>query len=87
LKLVDEVVDYMTISVANTIVLLDPEAIIFSGGVFNSADLLLEPIKERLKGLIPMHPKILLSELGPQAVIMGATHQVLLKIAGSQKNK
>jgi glucokinase-like ROK family protein len=85
LQMVDEVIDYITISVANTVVLLDPEAIIFSGGIFNSADLLLDPIKERLKGLIPMQPKILLSELGPQAAIMGAAHQVLSLVAGSQK--
>ena len=80
-KIVSDVVDYITISVANTIVLLDPEEIIFSGGVFESADLLLEPIKKRLDGLIPMHPKIVLSDLGPQAAVMGAAHQVLIEVA------
>lgn len=81
LKTVDEVVDYITICAANSIVLLDPEAVIFSGGIFSSADLLLEPIKKRLEGLIPMQPEILLSELGPQAAILGAAHQVLSKVA------
>ena len=84
-KIVSDVVDYITLSVANTIVLLDPEEIIFSGGVFSSADLLFNPIKERLKGLIPMHPKLVLSELGPQAAIMGAAHQVLIEVAKFQK--
>jgi glucokinase-like ROK family protein len=80
-RIVSDVVDYITISVASTIVLLDPEEIIFSGGVFESADLLLEPIKTRLDGLIPMHPNIVLSDLGPQAAIMGAAHQVLIEVA------
>jgi glucokinase-like ROK family protein len=80
-KIVSDVVDYITISVANTIVTIDPEEIIFSGGVFESADLLLEPIKKRLDGLIPMHPSIVLSDLGPQAAIMGAAHQVLIEVA------
>lgn len=83
-ELVDEVVDYIAIAVANAIVLLDPEAIIFSGGVFKSADMLLDPVKEKLKGLIPMQPKILLSKLGPKAAVMGAAHQVLIEVAGSQ---
>ena len=47
------------------------------GGVAQSADLLVEPIRERLEGVIPFVPKIVASVLGRDAAVMGAIMQVM----------
>jgi glucokinase len=76
-KIIDETVDYLAIAIANLTVTLDPELIVLGGGVTRSADLLVEPIQERIKGLIPYQPKIVVSALGLQAGVMGAVTNVL----------
>jgi predicted NBD/HSP70 family sugar kinase len=57
--------------------LLDPEVIIINGGVSRSGDLLIEPLKKRLKGLVPFEPRIMRSELGALAPVLGAVMMVL----------
>jgi glucokinase-like ROK family protein len=76
-KLVDDMVDYLTIALTAVIGLLDPEVIIINGGVSRSGDLLVEPLKKRLKGLVPFEPRIIRSELGIQATVLGAVMMVL----------
>ena len=76
-KTVDEMVDYLTISLTAVIGLLDPEVIIINGGVSRSDDLLIEPLKKRMKGLIPFEPKIIHSSLGMHATALGAVMMVL----------
>lgn len=76
-KLVDDMVDYLTISLTAVVGLLDPEVIIINGGVSRSGDLLIEPLKKRLKGLVPFEPRIIRSELGAQAPVLGAVMMVM----------
>jgi glucokinase len=71
-KLVDETIDYLSIVIANTATLLDPELIVLGGSFFNSADLFVEPILKRIEGVIQHVPRIEVSILGPQATVMGA---------------
>jgi glucokinase-like ROK family protein len=75
--LVDEMVDYLAIAISAVAGLLDPEIIIINGGVSRSDDLLLEPLKRRMKGLIPFEEKIICSELGLRATVLGAVMMVL----------
>jgi predicted NBD/HSP70 family sugar kinase len=70
-------VDYLTISLTAVVGVLDPEVIIINGGVSRSDDLLVEPLKKRLKGLVPFEPRIIRSELGIQATVLGAVAMVL----------
>jgi predicted NBD/HSP70 family sugar kinase len=51
---------------------LDPDQIVLSGGVANSADLLIDPILNRLKGVIPILPSLVSSSLGYRAGVLGA---------------
>jgi glucokinase-like ROK family protein len=76
-KLVNDLVDYLTISLTAIVGLLDPEVIIINGGVSRSGDLLIEPLKKRLKGLVPFEPRIMRSELGALAPVLGAVMMVL----------
>lgn len=75
--IIDETVDYLSQALAAIGALLDPEAIVLGGGVAQSADLLIEPIRQRLQGVIPFVPRIVASNLGPRAVVMGTIMLVL----------
>lgn len=75
--IVNEVVDYLAIAIANLAVAFDPELIVLGGGVARSADLLVEPILKRIETTIPTQPKIVISNLGLRAAAMGAVTNVL----------
>jgi len=64
-EILAETVDYLALAVANIASVLDPEVIVLSGGVAQSADLLIEPIQRRLAGVVPFLPRLVASSLGP----------------------
>ena len=76
-EIISEAVDYLSMMIAGVCSLLDPEMIILSGWVLRSADLLIEPIMKRLKGVVPYVPRIVASSLGQRAGVMGAIVLVL----------
>ncbi len=76
-EVVDETADYLSLSISAIQCLLDPDVIILSGGVAASSDLLIEPILERLRGTVPVLPRIVASSLGYRATVMGAIMLVL----------
>lgn len=82
-EIVSKTVDYLTICLGNISALLNPEVIVLTGGLMESADLLLEPIRQRLKGLVPDVPRLEISTLGPRATVMGATLFVLAEVTDS----
>jgi predicted NBD/HSP70 family sugar kinase len=71
-EVVSETVDWLALAIGNIACLLDPQAIILGGGVAGSADLLVEPIRDRLAGRIPSVPLIRVSDLGDRAAVLGA---------------
>jgi glucokinase len=76
-KIINETVDYLAIAIANLAVTFDPELIILGGWVSRSAEMLVEPILQRMKGTIPTLPKLVVSSLGLRAGVMGAITNVL----------
>ncbi|MFC1960961.1 ROK family protein [Chloroflexota bacterium] len=70
--IISETVDYLSFAISVIAAILDPEVIVLGGGVGRSADLLIDPILERIDGLIPSIPKLMQSNLGSQAAVMGA---------------
>lgn len=76
-KIINETVDYLAIAIANLAVAFDPELIILGGGVSRSAEMLVEPILQRIAGTIPTLPKLVVSSLGLRAGVMGAITNVL----------
>jgi glucokinase len=76
-KIINEVVDYLAIAIANLSVSFDPDLIVLGGGVARSADLLVEPILRRIEIAIPTPPKLVVSKLGLRAAAMGAVTNVL----------
>ena len=76
-QLVDETIDHLALCIANICVILDPDLIVFSGGVSNSTDTLIPSITERLTGTIPRIPTLRVSSLGTKATIFGTIVGVL----------
>ena len=70
--MVGETVDYLSLPIASSCTLLDPEVIVLGGGV-GSSDLLIEPILTHLDGVVPCAPRLVASPLGRCAAVMGAT--------------
>lgn len=75
--IINDTVDYLAIAIANLTVTFDPELIILGGGVSRSANMLVEPILQRMRGTIPTLPKLVVSSLGLKAGVMGAITNVL----------
>lgn len=73
---VSEAVDYLALAIVAYSALIDPEIIVLSGGVAKSADLLIEPILERVHGVTPFTPKLKTTMLGPKAGVLGAIRLV-----------
>jgi glucokinase-like ROK family protein len=76
-EITNETIDLLSFTIANISALLNPEMIILSGGVFRSADMLIEPIRQRILGTVPFIPKIEASNLGSRAAVLGAIILVL----------
>jgi len=77
LPVVEETIDYLALAISSIGALLDPEIVVLGGGVSRSADLLIEPIRERLDGVIPYIPRLVASPLDRRATVMGAIMLVL----------
>jgi glucokinase-like ROK family protein len=76
-KVINETVDYLSIAIANLVSAFDPEVVVLGGGVSRSADMLITPIMDRIKVAIPNPPKLVVSNLGLRATVMGAITNVL----------
>jgi predicted NBD/HSP70 family sugar kinase len=70
-------VDYLAITIAAVISLLDPDVIALGGGVARSADLLIAPIIQKLEGKVPHIPPIIASSLMHHSAVLGAMINLL----------
>jgi glucokinase len=82
-KVVDETVDYVSIALINLACILDPELIVISGELAEFGDLFVDQIRQRLRGVIPVVPEIVLSELRMDAAMLGAVDIVLRETSGA----
>jgi glucokinase len=76
-QIIDEMVDYLAIAVANTCALMDPDLIVLRSGLDLYTDLLIEPILRRIEGVVPIKPRLVASKLGYKATALGAIVEVL----------
>jgi len=72
----DTAVIYLAMGIANIVSILNPEMVVLGGGLFQAADLLLEPVRREFKRwaqpLAAKRAKIVLSVLGEDAGLYGA---------------
>jgi len=79
--IISDTIDYLAQMIAALAVCFDPDLIVLSGGVSKSADLLIDPILQRIDGAIPFCPKLVVSKLGHRAAVMGAIIEILYNTA------
>ena len=72
LRTLDRLAENLALGLTNIIALLDPEAIILGGGIAQAGSLLVDAVVRWLDRTAPWTPPILLSELGPNAGVLGA---------------
>ena len=77
-RLIDETVDNLSLTILNLSTIIDPELIVIGGGVAKSADLLIPAVQERIAGVLPITPKVVVSQLGRRGAVMGGIAQIVL---------
>ena len=75
LKIMAETASYLAMGIANIVSILNPRVIVLGGGLFQAADLLLEPIRRDVKKwaqpLAAEKLRVVVSELGEDAGLFG----------------
>ncbi|HST09019.1 MAG TPA: ROK family protein, partial [Terriglobales bacterium] len=78
LTLVERSFSILGVAVANVVSVLDPELIVFNGGIVKGApELLLETVERVVRRIHPKPPRVQLSTLEDKAQIWGALHTLL----------
>ncbi|WP_344661016.1 ROK family transcriptional regulator [Catenulispora subtropica] len=72
LEVVRREAERLALAVAAISAVIDPELVVLGGGIGDSADLLLDPLREALERMTPLVPELAASELGANAVLQGA---------------
>lgn len=72
-----DTIEHLSQMLVTLAVCFDPDLIVLSGGVAKSADLLIEPMLKNIAGVIPICPKLVVSNLGHRASLMGAIIEIL----------
>jgi predicted NBD/HSP70 family sugar kinase len=76
-KVVAQEADRVAMTIAAVAAVLDPALVILGGGIGGNADLLLEPVRERVRELSPFRPAIEASELREEATLHGSVSLAL----------
>jgi len=74
---VDELAVYLGTAVANIVAVLDPELVVFGGGLSHAGDLLLDPVRKVLARVVPNVPALVISSLGDDAPLMGSVYSAM----------
>jgi predicted NBD/HSP70 family sugar kinase len=62
----------LSVAIANAILLCDPSMVVIGGGLGGAGEALLAPLREHVERLVPVVPRIVPSELGAEAAVIGA---------------
>ena len=71
-RVVQTEAERLAMAIATITPVVDPELVILGGGIGRNGDLLLEPIEQELRRLLPFRPRVVVSALGEEAVLQGA---------------
>ncbi|MGD9735908.1 MAG: ROK family protein [Solirubrobacterales bacterium] len=72
LEVIDELLDYVAITVIDLAAVLDPERIILDGSVGRALEPYVAGLEERISWRLPHVPAVHFSRLGPNATVIGA---------------
>jgi len=71
-EILDELLERLARGIASAVVVLNPSTVIVGGGISRAGASLLEPLEWRIRELVPVAPRVVLSALGDEAVALGA---------------
>jgi len=66
--------------IAAAIVVLNPATVIVGGGISRAGEQLRGPLEERIRALVPVPPRVILSQLGDEAVALGGVRLALQQV-------
>jgi len=72
LRIVDTLVRRLARGIAAAAIVVDPRTVIVGGGLSRAGEMLLRPLERELADLVPIAPQVVLSDLGEEAVALGA---------------
>ena len=79
-EVLEEMLDRLARGIASAIVVLNPSTVILGGGVSRAGASLLGPLERRIRLLVPVPPRIVLSRLGDEAVALGGVRLALQEV-------
>jgi predicted NBD/HSP70 family sugar kinase len=79
-EVIERTIDYLAVGVANIMALYDPELIVLGGEIAQRIDLI-QPILERIRGSLPVAPRLVVSILENKATVVGAITNILQNTA------
>ncbi len=74
---IEELSVYLGAAVANIVAVLDPQLVVFGGGLSHAGDLLLPQVRRVVSAIVPNLPALELSALGDDAQVMGAVNAAM----------
>ncbi len=74
---IDELLDWVALALVQVVATVDPEVIILEGSVGRSMEPHLEELVRRIAPCVPAMPRVIVSSLGPNATVVGATAAAL----------
>ncbi|HXZ99760.1 MAG TPA: ROK family transcriptional regulator [Candidatus Binatia bacterium] len=78
---VEREAERLATAIAAVAAVVDPELVILGGGIGSELTLLRDPMERRIHQLTPFHPQVVVSDLGDEAVLLGAI-ATALEMAG-----
>jgi len=86
IALCEETATLIGIAVGNVVTVLDPEIIVFGGGMSREGETLLSRVREVVYRIVPVKPEIVVSTLGEDAQLYGAA-LLALETAGLRRGR
>lgn len=91
MEIVADAVTYLAMGIANIVSILNPEVVVVGGGLFQAADLFLEPVRREFKRwaqpLAARSVRIEPSKLGEDAGLYGCGKLAWVVVGGEQKKR
>jgi predicted NBD/HSP70 family sugar kinase len=76
----DELLERLARGIAAATVVLNPSTVIVGGGVSRAGEQLRGPLERRITALVPVPPRVVLSQLGDEAVALGGVRLALQEV-------
>lgn len=74
---VEELAVFLGTAIANLVSVLDPELIVFGGGLSHAGDMLLRPVRRVVSRIVPNVPRLEISALGGDAQLYGSLYSAM----------